>query len=61
MRGAKPSYDKAYEYGRGNADIILLYALYVVRARRFAEARDAIERALALDPAQPPNSPGVRD
>ena len=53
VRGAKPSYDKAYEYGRGNADIILLYALYVVRARRFAEARDAIERALALDPLNP--------
>ena len=53
VRGAKPSYDKAYEYGRGNADIILLYALYVVRARRFGEARDAIERALALDPLNP--------
>lgn len=53
VRGAKPSYDKAYEYGRGDADIILLYALYTVRARRFAEARDAIQRALALDPLNP--------
>ncbi|GAA4742448.1 hypothetical protein GCM10023264_04490 [Sphingomonas daechungensis] len=53
VRGAKPSYDRAYEYGRGDADIVLLYALYVVRARRFAEARDAIERALALDPLNP--------
>ena len=53
MRGAKPSYDKAYEYGRGDADIVLLYALYTVRARRFAEARDAIQRALALDPLNP--------
>ena len=53
VRGAKPSYDHAYEYGRGDADIILLYALYAVRARRFAEAREAIERALALDPLNP--------
>lgn len=53
VRGAKASYDKAYQYGRGDADIGLLYALYCVRARRFAEARDAIERALALDPLNP--------
>ena len=53
VRGAKPSYDRAYEYGRGDADVILLYALYAVRARRFAEARNAIERALALDPLNP--------
>ena len=53
VRGARPSYDAAYRYGYGNADIVLLYALYVVRARRFREARDAIERALALDPLNP--------
>jgi tetratricopeptide (TPR) repeat protein len=53
VRGAKPAYDAAYEYGRGDADIVLLCALYMVRARRFAQARDAIERALALDPLNP--------
>jgi TolB-like protein/Tfp pilus assembly protein PilF len=53
VRGARPSFDKAYLYGRGDADIVLLYALYMVRARRFAEARSAIERALALDPLNP--------
>jgi tetratricopeptide (TPR) repeat protein len=53
VRGARPSYDKAYKLGRGNADIVLLCALYAVRARRFGEARDAIERALALDPLNP--------
>ena len=53
VRGARPFYDKAYAYGRGDADIVLLCALYTVRARRFAEARDAIERALALDPLNP--------
>lgn len=53
MKGARPSYDAAYRYGRGDADIVLLYALYMVRARQFAEARAAIERALALDPLNP--------
>ena len=53
VRGARDSYNKAYQFGRGDADIGLLYALYSVRARRFAEARDAIERALALDPLNP--------
>jgi len=53
VRGARPSYDKAYQYGRGNADIVLLYASYAVRTRRFREARDAIDWALALDPLNP--------
>jgi len=53
IRGARPFYDKAYQYGRGDADIVLLYAFYVIRDRRFAEARDAIERALVLDPLNP--------
>lgn len=53
VRGAKPSYDKARELGAGNADILLLYALYTARARRFAEANAAIERAVVLDPLNP--------
>ena len=53
VNGARPSYDKAYEYGRGDADIVLLYAQYAVRARRFKDARDAIGRALSLDPLNP--------
>jgi TolB-like protein/tetratricopeptide (TPR) repeat protein len=53
VKGARPSYDQAYRYGRGNADILLLYALYSARTRRSAEARDAIERALMLDPLNP--------
>jgi TolB-like protein len=53
IRGARPSYDKAYQYGRGNADIVLLCASYLARTRRFREARDAIDRALALDPLNP--------
>jgi TolB-like protein len=53
VRGARPSYDQAYRYGRGNADIVLLCAAYMVRMRRFDEARAASERALALDPLNP--------
>ena len=53
IRGARESYDLAYRYGRGNADNLLLYALYTVRARRPQAARAAIERAVALDPLNP--------
>ena len=53
VRGARRSYELAYHYGRGNADIVLLYALYTVHARRFGEAKAAIERAVALDPLNP--------
>jgi TolB-like protein len=50
VKGAHPSYDAAYKYGRGNADIVLLCAAFMARTRRFKEARDAINWALALDP-----------
>jgi len=53
IKNSRSSYDLAYRYGRGSADILLLYALYTVRARRSAEARAAIERAVALDPLNP--------
>lgn len=50
VKGARPSYDKAAELGAGNADILLLFALYCSRADRANEARTAIRRALVLDP-----------
>lgn len=53
IKGAKPSYDKAFQYGRGDADIVLLCAAYMARTRRFREAREAIDWALALDPLNP--------
>jgi TolB-like protein/Tfp pilus assembly protein PilF len=53
IRGARPSYDAAYRYGHGDANIVLLYAVFTARTRRFEEARDAIGRALALDPLNP--------
>jgi TolB-like protein/Tfp pilus assembly protein PilF len=53
VNGARPSYEKAYQLGRGNADILLLYALFCSRAGQPDQARDAIARALALDPLNP--------
>jgi TolB-like protein/Tfp pilus assembly protein PilF len=53
VAGARPFYDRAYALGRGNADIILLFALYCSRAGRAAEARSAVGRAIALDPLNP--------
>jgi TolB-like protein/Tfp pilus assembly protein PilF len=50
VKGAQPSYDRAFQLGRGNADIVLLYALYCSRAGRADEAHAAIQRGLALDP-----------
>lgn len=50
VKGAAPSYERAYKLGRGNADIVLLYALYCSRAGQADEAREAIGRALLLDP-----------
>ena len=53
VKGAREPYDLAYRYGRGSADILLLYALYTVRTGRPGEARSAIQRAVALDPLNP--------
>ena len=50
VKGARPSYERAYQLGRGNSDIVLLYALYCSRAGLPQQAHDAIERALVLDP-----------
>jgi tetratricopeptide (TPR) repeat protein len=51
--GARPSYERAYALGRGNADIALLYAIYCSRAGRSRAATEAIERAVTLDPLNP--------
>ena len=53
ISGAWPSYQRAYRLGYGNADIVLLYALYCSRAGRPAEAKAAVERAVLLDPLNP--------
>ena len=50
---ARPFFDKAAKLGRGNADILLMVALYCARAGRAHEGRTAITRAIALDPLNP--------
>lgn len=50
---ARASYEKAYSLGRGDANLILLYALYSARAGRAAYARAAVERSITLDPLNP--------
>lgn len=48
--GARPYYQRAYALGRGNADVVLLYALYCSRTGQPEEAIRAGERAVVLDP-----------
>ncbi|HEX6661678.1 MAG TPA: TIR domain-containing protein [Sphingomicrobium sp.] len=53
IAGARPSYERAYALGHGNADIALLYALYCSRAGRPREAAAVVQRAVVLDPLNP--------
>ena len=53
VKGAAGFYDKAYALGQGNADILLLIALYWSRAGRANQARMAVTRSIALDPLNP--------
>jgi len=50
IAGAAPFYDRAYKLGRGNADVVLLCALYWSRAGRAELAQEAVQRAVRLDP-----------
>ena len=53
IAGARTSFDRAYALGRGNADLLLLYAVYCSRSRRQHEADAAVARATMLDPLNP--------
>ena len=53
VAGARPFYERAYALANGNADILLLFALYCSRAGRPADAQNAVGQALALDPLNP--------
>ena len=53
IKGAGPSYEKAYQLGLGNADTLLLFALYCSRAGRAEKRGRRSLGALALDPLNP--------
>lgn len=52
-RTAFAPYQRSYSLGRGDADVLGRYALFMTRTGRFSEAREALERAAALDPLNP--------
>lgn len=52
-RGARASYDRSRELGGGDADVLRTFALYCAYTGRAAEAAEAIEMALTLDPLNP--------
>ena len=53
VRGARPSFDKAYQYGRGNADIVLLYAALRCTSPPFPGGARRHRLGAALDPSTP--------
>ena len=50
VRAARPHYERSYQLGRGDADVLARYALFSARCGRIATARPAIARAATLDP-----------
>ena len=49
-KGAAAPYERSYELGYGNAEILSAFATYAARVGRFDEGRVAIARAEQLDP-----------
>ncbi len=53
VKGAGDPYQKSFERGFGNADILSGFANYAARTGKFIDARSAIARAKKLDPLNP--------
>jgi TolB-like protein/tetratricopeptide (TPR) repeat protein len=51
--GARGPYDRAADLGQGDADTLVLFALFCARTNRAKDAVNAIERAIILDPLNP--------
>lgn len=49
-KAADAPYQRSYELGYGNAEILSSYATFAARTGRFKEGREAIARAAILDP-----------
>lgn len=52
-RAAKAPYQRSFELGHGNADILSAYANFAARIGSFSDGRKAITRAQRLDPLNP--------
>lgn len=52
-QAAAAQYQRSFELGYGNADILTSYASFASRTGRFADGRAAIARAQRLDPLNP--------
>ena len=50
FKGAKPAYDQARELGKGDADILLMFAYFASKAGRNDEAIEVLAKAKRLDP-----------
>lgn len=53
MKAARAPFDTSAKLGEGDAAILSRFALFEARMGDFARGREAIERALALDPLNP--------
>ena len=53
QQGAAAAYERSFELGYGNADILAAFASFAGRTGRFADGRVAIARAQRLDPLNP--------
>jgi len=53
QQGAAAAYQRSFELGYGNADILAAFASFAGRTGRFADGRVAIARAQRLDPLNP--------
>ncbi|MBC7522362.1 MAG: tetratricopeptide repeat protein, partial [Sandarakinorhabdus sp.] len=49
-RTARAPYDRSFQLGGGDADVLSRFALFCARTGRFDEARSAMARSAALDP-----------
>ncbi len=52
-KAARAPYDRAHELGIGDADVLRTYALFCAYTGRQADAKQAIEQSLTLDPLNP--------
>lgn len=52
-KAARTPYDRSFELGSGDADVLTRYALFCARTGRFNEATSAMDRAIMLDRLNP--------